>query len=942
VSHDDGGDAGWYSARSRSVRDEYAPPEPLAQPPRRSGRHGRPGAPDARPPAAPQPAMPQSGYGASDYGPADYGQPGYGPAAPSAGASHDPYGGRPDPYGPPDPYGASGYGPAAQADPYGPDGYGAGQPAGRGQSGGYAPPPGYGSPEPYGPADPYGPAAGHEPPETYSQPGASGTGPRPAARDSSYGATPYGPADPYSTGPRATSNGSYGTGSGPQGNGTGAYGAAPGSNGTGAYGASPADSGGYGSVDPFGTGPGGSPAPGRSGRHGRPSELSAGGYDSGPYPAGAPGPSPARPGPAASPDPYGPPDPYGSASGYSSGQFPVPGEHTGPLGRSGPQDFSLRRDRPDHTGPLPRAGTPGGLAVPPDRSGPQYQAGAQFQRGTPYRGGSQDGTGPQDRTAPRAWPAAADPWADAAGRTGPQRPVGGSDVFTPSARPLPSTPYDDSLPGRAGLPGGDLFGDGPDPYDGPGALPGLPAAAGPGGRSGSFRWEPPAEPGGESPDEASTALWRNGRPVGPSGYATASFGSGPEDAAPTGRLEADEDLADGPEPWDPRDPRNPRPGGPGPDAEPEEPDWASGERHPGFFSGFGDDDNVDPPKRRRGRWIAPLISVVVILAILGTVGGVLVHIYAARHANYVGAGTGTVQFTVNPGDTATTLAPQLVKIGVIKSTDPFIAAAKQSANADALTPGVFRLHRHMNATLAWNLLVNPSSRIQTEVIVPPGMRAATLLQLLAKDTGKPLSQFQAAYKDPAALGLPSFANGNPEGYFFPDTYDFPPGTTPAQMLHAMVAEFVTQTNSIGLAAAAGKAQFSVEQVITEASLLEAEVDPGDYAKAARTIDNRLNVKMPLQLDSTVLYALHITGFSLTTSQLHVSSPYNTFLHTGLPPGPIDSPGLQAINAVLHPASGNWIYFVTIDPKTGETKFTNSASQFQQWVAQSDKNIANGT
>ena len=85
-----------------------------------------------------------------------------------------------------------------------------------------------------------------------------------------------------------------------------------------------------------------------------------------------------------------------------------------------------------------------------------------------------------------------------------------------------------------------------------------------------------------------------------------------------------------------------------------------------------------------------------------------------------------------------------------------------------------------------------------------------------------------------------------------------------------------------------------------------------------------------------------TGFSLTKSELAVKSPYNTFLHTGLPPGPIDSPGLQAINAVLHPPHGNWIYFVTIDPKTGLTKFTNSAAQFNIWVKESNKNIANGT
>ncbi|HEY2284647.1 MAG TPA: endolytic transglycosylase MltG, partial [Streptosporangiaceae bacterium] len=410
---------------------------------------------------------------------------------------------------------------------------------------------------------------------------------------------------------------------------------------------------------------------------------------------------------------------------------------------------------------------------------------------------------------------------------------------------------------------------------------------------------------------------------------------------PTGRLEADDEPPDDAPPWGART----AVGGPEPDADQDSPDWAGDERHKGFFQSFGDDENVDPPKRRRGRWVAPLISLVVILGLVGASGAIFIHVYSAAHANYIGAGSGTIDFVVNPGDNATVLAPELVRAGVIKSKDPFIAAAKQSPNSAGLTPGTFRLHKRMNAALAWNLLVNPSSRVQTEVIVPPGLRAASMLKLLAKQSGKPLSQFQAAYADPAALGLPSYANGNPEGYFPPATYDFPPGTTPAQMLHAMVAMFISQTNSIGLAAAAAKAEFSVEQVITEASLLEAEVDPHDYAKAARTIDNRLNHKpsrIPLQLDSTVLYALHKTGFDLSKKELAVNSPYNTFLHAGLPPGPIDSPGLAAINAVLHPAKGNWIYFVTVDPKTGETKFTNSAAQFNIWVAESDKNIANGT
>jgi UPF0755 protein len=377
------------------------------------------------------------------------------------------------------------------------------------------------------------------------------------------------------------------------------------------------------------------------------------------------------------------------------------------------------------------------------------------------------------------------------------------------------------------------------------------------------------------------------------------------------------------------------------------PDWAGDDQHPGFFQGFGEDDGVDPPRRRRGRWAAPLISLIVIVVVLAAAGIVGARYYAGRHANYVGSGKGRVVVKVGSGASATTLAPGLVKDGVIKATAPFIAAAKESPKSGDLVPGTFALHKHMNAALAWALLVNPSSRIQTTVSVVDGARATTIIASLAKQTGKPLSQFKAALANTKALHLPASAHGKPEGYLFPATYNFPPGTTPLQMLQAMVQKFDSEATSLNLAADAKKAQFTVAQVITEASLLEAEVDPGDYPKAARVIDNRLNShpEMTLGLDSTVLYALNLPGtFSLTKHQLATGSPYNTTNHLGLPPGPIDSPSVKAIEAALHPAakSNNWLYFVTIDPKTGRTGFTHSFTQFQKWSRESAQNIKNGT
>src|ERR1035441_2916427 len=121
-----------------------------------------------------------------------------------------------------------------------------------------------------------------------------------------------------------------------------------------------------------------------------------------------------------------------------------------------------------------------------------------------------------------------------------------------------------------------------------------------------------------------------------------------------------------------------------------------------------------------------------------------------------------------------------------------------------------------------------------------------------------------------------------------------------------------------------------------ASLVQAEGGRlSDYPKIARVIDNRLAQGMPLQLDSTVLYGLDTYGILASDAQLNSPSPYNTYRHKGLPPGPIDSPGNAAIQAVLHPASA------TVSHKTGETLYTSSPAQFEQFRQELAKNLGQG-
>jgi UPF0755 protein len=351
-------------------------------------------------------------------------------------------------------------------------------------------------------------------------------------------------------------------------------------------------------------------------------------------------------------------------------------------------------------------------------------------------------------------------------------------------------------------------------------------------------------------------------------------------------------------------------------------------------------------KRKSGiRRLAPWLALSVVLALLIGAGGGYFYVYThyLHPPDFSGPGTGSLVVRIYPGDTAAVVGQRLQREGVVASARAFSNAAKVSGQGTALEPGYYRLHLHMNAALAFALLLKPSTRVQTKITIPEGWRLSQIIAALGHGTGNP-DGYQQAIKDAAALDLPSFAHGNPEGYLFPATYAVQPNTPPIKVLQGMVTRFGQEAASVSLPAAAAHAQLTEGEVITVASLIQAEGrHPADFPKIARVIYNRLNAnpQMPLQLDSTVMFALHRYGIIATAQQIKVKSPYNTYLHTGLPPGPIDSPGDAAIKAALHPAQGPWTYFVTVDPKTGLTKFTSSFTQFEQFRAQLEANLAKG-
>jgi UPF0755 protein len=322
--------------------------------------------------------------------------------------------------------------------------------------------------------------------------------------------------------------------------------------------------------------------------------------------------------------------------------------------------------------------------------------------------------------------------------------------------------------------------------------------------------------------------------------------------------------------------------------------------------------------------VAVLIAVLVILTPIAAGAFYVFRFVEGKYfpADYSAAGTGQVVVQVQSGQTATSVGQRLVTLGVVASSRAFQLAAEHSTSQ--LEPGFYRLHKQMKASLAFALLVSPSARVQNRLTIPEGWRISQLVAALGAHSGIPPADFQKALSNPASLGLPPYANGKAEGYLFPATYDIQPNMTATAVLQGMVQQFNSYAASINLTTAAAHANLTPTQLVTVASLLQAEGGRlADYPKIARVVYNRLAASMPLQFDSTVLYGLGQFGTAATNAQLQSTSPYNTYKYKGLPPGPIDSPGSAAFQAALHPATGNWLYFVS--DKNGVTKFSDTLS-----------------
>ncbi|MFJ5292009.1 endolytic transglycosylase MltG [Streptomyces sp. NPDC088348] len=401
------------------------------------------------------------------------------------------------------------------------------------------------------------------------------------------------------------------------------------------------------------------------------------------------------------------------------------------------------------------------------------------------------------------------------------------------------------------------------------------------------------------------------------------------------------------------------------------------ETHPFFTGGDGpvgggdDDDDYDDdpaetrdgtrdrrgktrkPKRRNG--CACLAVSLVLVGGLGGVGYVGYSFYQSRYApppDFTGVGSSPVEVEVPQGTGLGGIGRLLKEKGVVKSVQAFVTAAGKNPKGKALQAGVYSLNQQMSAANAVTAMVDPNSLNQ--LIIPPGWRNATVYTAIDKRLElKAGTTAGIAKSDSGKLGLPGWAKGHKdlkdplEGFLAPASYPIAKGMKPEDILKKMVGQADKEYGDEDLTAAAHRLGLQDPfQVVTVASLVQAEgKTQDDFRRMAEVIYNRLKsgntqTNQLLQFDSTYNYLKRQSKINIGEAEIHKNTdPYNTYTQKGLPPGPIGSPGPEALAAALNPTKDGYLYFVSVDGH--RTGFTKTYAEFMKLKAQFNDNQNGG-
>ncbi|PRI12222.1 endolytic transglycosylase MltG [Leucobacter massiliensis] len=342
------------------------------------------------------------------------------------------------------------------------------------------------------------------------------------------------------------------------------------------------------------------------------------------------------------------------------------------------------------------------------------------------------------------------------------------------------------------------------------------------------------------------------------------------------------------------------------------------------------------PRHLGRRILITLLVVMVLLGGLAAAGAVLWSSYGAQVSqalgwtsnDYEGEGHGETIVVVTSGEIGEDVANSLEEAGVVKTSEAFYELLLAQEPAVEFMPGSYRLRLEMSAQAALDALQDPANRMAFTAMIPEGKTVAQTLEIVSAGADIPLEELEAAAADPAAFDLPPGVSSL-EGWLFPATYEFEGDTTGAEAVATLVNQQKAVLDEFGVPLE------DRERVLNIAAMVQREAGRAeDFGKVARVIQNRLDQGMKLQMDSTAQYGMgqHEDGSVWSTDEaLADDNPWNTYVHEGLPKGPIANPGRDAIAAALNPEPGDWLYFVAIDLDTGESVFSKTNEEHEAAV-----------
>ncbi len=312
---------------------------------------------------------------------------------------------------------------------------------------------------------------------------------------------------------------------------------------------------------------------------------------------------------------------------------------------------------------------------------------------------------------------------------------------------------------------------------------------------------------------------------------------------------------------------------------------------------------MDDGGKKRRRWIVTGI-------LCGLVVLLVVFIVLFVHYFYPPRGNETVRVVIEEGEPASVIAAKLHDGDVITSATLFRFLAWLQGRQGDFKPGSYVFYTGMQYGEVFAML-EAGPNYQVRLTIPEGLTVEQTASRVSRSTSLTEEEFMAAAAsgDYAVDIIPAQNQDNLEGFLFPKTYDFTADVPAREVMEVLLDQFYAETSHLDWSRA-GELGITPYQAVILASLIEREaVLDEERPLVAAVIYNRLRKDMLLQIDATVQYALPEWKDVLTYDDLETPSPYNTYLHKGLPPAPICSPGLASIEAALAPADVDYLYYV---------------------------------